>query len=80
MKLPFFAAAPAAMTDYSGMTVNERLVISGQIDLWDAAVLAGDKARMIEILVKTHLTQSQAEETAAAVLADPERYGFPPRA
>jgi hypothetical protein len=26
------------MTDYGGMIVNERLVVSGQIEAWDAAV------------------------------------------
>lgn len=79
MKRPFFKAAPAMTTDYSGMTVNERLVVAGQIELWDSAVLAGDKAGMIEILLRTDLTRSQAEETATATLANPAKYGFPPR-
>ncbi|WP_168212902.1 MULTISPECIES: hypothetical protein [unclassified Bradyrhizobium] len=40
---------------YAGMTVNERLVMSGQI----AA------------------TAKQAAKTADAVLANPQKYGFP---
>ena len=63
---------------YAGMTVNERLVISGQIAAWDAAVAKGDRARMIEVLMATELTAEQAAFTADATLADPEKYGFPP--
>ena len=38
---------------YAGMSVNERLVISGLIAAWDKAVVSRDRARMIEILVAT---------------------------
>jgi len=65
------------MTDYHGMTVNERLVMSGQMAAFDAAVMARDGARMIAILVATDLTEAQAQQTTAAVLADPARYGYP---
>jgi hypothetical protein len=64
------------MTDYSGMTVNERLVISGQLKAWDAA---GDRAKMIEILMATALTEKQAIFTADTTLADPAKYGYPPK-
>ena len=67
------------MTDYAGMTVNERLVLSGQIDAWDAAVVVGDRARMIEILRATDLTEEQAIFTADTTLADPVKYDYPPR-
>jgi hypothetical protein len=67
-----------AMPLYAGMTVNERLVISGQIAAWDAAVVSGDRARMIEILMATELTAEQAAYTADTTLANPEKYGFPP--
>ena len=63
---------------YAGMSVNERLVISGQIAAWDAAVVSGDRARMIEILMATELTAEQAAYTADTTLANPEKYGFPP--
>jgi hypothetical protein len=66
------------MTDYSGMTVNERLVISGQLEAWDVAVAAGDRAKMIEILMATDLTEKQAIFTADTTLADPAKYGYPP--
>ena len=63
---------------YAGMTVNERLVISGQMAAWDAAVMSGDRARMIEILMATELTAEQAAFTTETTLANPEKYGFPP--
>lgn len=63
---------------YAGMTVNERLVISGQMAAWDAAVVSRDRARMIEILMATELTAEQAAFTTDTTLANPEKYGFPP--
>jgi hypothetical protein len=63
---------------YAGMTVNERLVISGQFAAWDKAVIGRDRAKMIEILMATELTARQAAETTDATLANPEKYGFPP--
>ena len=63
---------------YAGMTVNERLVVAGQIDAWDAAVIARDRTKMIGILMAVELTAKQAAETTDATLANPEKYGFPP--
>jgi hypothetical protein len=63
---------------YAGMTVNERLVISGQMAAWDAAVVRRDRARMIEILVATELTAEQAAHTADTTLGDAEKYGERP--
>jgi hypothetical protein len=59
------------------MTVNERLVVSGQIAAWDAAVARRDRAGMIAVLMSTELSAKQAAETTDAVLADPQKYGFP---
>ena len=64
------------MSLYAGMTVNERLVIAGLIAAWDEAVISGDRARMIEILMATDLTAEQA--STDTTLANPEKYGFPP--
>lgn len=63
---------------YSGMTVNERLVISGRINDWDKAVVSRDRVKMIEILMATELTAEQAAYTTDTTLANPEKYGFPP--
>ena len=67
------------MPDYGGMTVNERLVISGQIEAWDAAVAVANRTGMNAILIATEMTERQALETVAAVLANPARYGHPVR-
>jgi len=61
------------------MTVNERLVVSGQIAAWDKAVIGRDRAKMIEILMAAEMTAEQAAETADTTLANPEKYGFPPK-
>jgi hypothetical protein len=63
---------------YAGMTVNERLVISGQMAAWDKAAVARDRPKMIEILMATELTAEQAAFTTDATLANPEKSGFPP--
>ena len=64
------------MTDFGGMTVNERLVVSGLLDAFDGAARARDTAKMIEILMRVGMTPQQAEETARAVVSDPARYGL----
>ena len=63
---------------YAGMTVNERLSVSGHVADWDEAVVRGDRARMIEILMATELTAEQAAYTADTTLGNPEKYGYPP--
>ena len=45
---------------YAGMTVNERLVISGHIAAWDETVIGRDRAKMIEILMAVEMTAEQA--------------------
>lgn len=40
---------------YAGMTVNERLFLSGRLDEWDAALQLRDQARMIAILTALDL-------------------------
>jgi hypothetical protein len=57
---------------YAGMTVNERLVKSGQIAAWDAAVAGRDRAddRGPDV---TELSEKQAAETSGAAPADPQK-------
>jgi hypothetical protein len=62
--------------DYGGMTVNERLVVSGLADEWDAAVRRRDREAMIAILMRVDLAQADAAWSADTLLADPSRYGF----
>ena len=56
---------------YAGMTVNERLSVSGQFAAWDAAVAKRDRAGMIEILMATELTAEQAAFTTDTTLGNP---------
>jgi hypothetical protein len=52
--------------------------LRGRIKAWDRAVIARDRAKMLEILMATELTSAQAAFTADATLVDPEKYGFAP--
>ncbi|MFY9342653.1 MAG: hypothetical protein WAT39_09200 [Planctomycetota bacterium] len=60
--------------DHAGMTVNERLHTAGLLAAFDAAAKARDRARMLAIL--TQVAVPSPERTVAAILADPQRYGY----
>jgi len=64
------------MPDYSGMTVNERLVLAGLMDAFDQAARRRNRAEIIEVLLKVELTPQQAAWTTDALLANPARYGY----
>ena len=53
---------------YGGMTVNERLVMSGLIATWDRAIAEGDRVTAIEVLGQVDLENQAAAivETALA--------------
>ena len=60
--------------DYSGMTVNERLVTADLMDQFDVAARSGDRDAMIRLLVAVDL--ADPHHTADALLKDPARYGY----
>ena len=53
---------------YAGMTVNERLSVSGQFTAWDQAVIGRDRAKMIEILMAVELTLHGATRVVDVVV------------
>jgi hypothetical protein len=61
---------------YGGMTINERLVVSGLIDEFDAAARRRDRDATMAILRKVALTEKGAAHTADAILTDPSYYGY----
>ncbi|HEX3657141.1 MAG TPA: hypothetical protein VHV55_15115 [Pirellulales bacterium] len=61
---------------YGGMTINERLVMAGLIEPWEAAVIRRDRAEMLRLLVLTDLSIAAAEQTTDMTLANPKFYGF----
>ena len=63
------------MSKYGGMTTNERLAVAGLMDAFDDATRRGDRAAMIDILLRVEFTPEGAERTADQVLAEPTRYG-----
>jgi hypothetical protein len=64
------------MTDYSAMTVNERLVASGLMDEFDAALRARDRTRIMAVLERVALSKEDAAFTADTILGNPKRYGY----
>ncbi|MCW3848545.1 hypothetical protein OF829_15020 [Sphingomonas sp. LB-2] len=58
----------------SGMTVNERLSVTGLMDQWDVAVRARDRATMIDLMRKVEV--EPPEPTVDSFLANPAPYGF----
>lgn len=62
--------------DFRGMTINERLVMSGLMDEYEQAASIRDAERMVSILVRTHLPKAAAEATVKAILANPGFYGY----
>ena len=59
------------------MTVNERLFVAGLVQQFDEAISSGDRPRAIGILLRVALSDASAGETVDAVLANPEKYGYP---
>ena len=64
------------MSNYSGMTVNERLFKAKLLDIWDKAIQTKDKKMAIDILLKLELDEKQAGETVDAIFRNPSKYGF----
>jgi len=64
------------MSKYGGTTVNERIVLSGMNDAFNAA--ARDRAGMIKILARLEMSGQGAAAVAddIYILANPEKYGF----
>lgn len=58
-----FMVKQNAHKKYAGMTVNERLYEAGLIEEFDKARKAKDRAALVNILVKTGLTEGQANKT-----------------
>ena len=58
------------------MTVNERLYEAKLMSEFDDAANKRDVNKMIAILIKTDLTETQAQETTNAIIDNPSMYGY----
>lgn len=67
------ASRPHLPTEIGGMTVDERLACLGLFPDWDAAFLARDRAKLIEIA--TRLEIADPAFTVDTTLADPAKHG-----
>ncbi|TLZ51645.1 MAG: hypothetical protein E6K21_01770 [Gammaproteobacteria bacterium] len=60
----------------SGMTANERLYSRGLLPEFDAAARRRDLPAMVHLLRKVEISEADANSIAAAVLANPSKYGL----
>jgi hypothetical protein len=62
---------PRRLSEYeaSGMTVNERLFVSGLMDAFDRATANGNRAEMAEILGQVYLTPGSITKIVDTCLA-----------
>lgn len=61
---------------YGGMTVNERLVVAGVMDQFDAAIRRRDRTAAIAVLTELDMSHASAASTVDATLSDPSKYGY----
>lgn len=61
---------------FTGMTVNERLVVAGLVDEFDSAAHARDRVRLCAVLRRVAFSAEEAESIADSVLGNPARYGY----
>jgi len=64
------------VTDYAGMTVNERLAVAGLMQAFDKAVMARNRSAAVAILRQAELSEEQAASTVDTIVANPGRYGY----
>lgn len=63
-------------TDYSGMTLNERLYIAKLMDEFNSAIKRNDKENVIEILKKVDLDSTEAAFIINTIYNNPKKYGY----
>ena len=62
-------------TDYSGMTLNERLYEAKLMAEYDLVVKKRDRKKILEILKQVSLEGEEAIYIVNTVLNDPQKYG-----
>jgi hypothetical protein len=61
------------MSEYAGMTVEERLILSGMNFCFDEAVQAGNRSKMIQILVALEIPPADAAQFVETMWMDPAK-------
>lgn len=64
------------MSEYAGMTVEERLVLSGMNFCFNEAAQAGNRSKMIQILVALEIAPMGAAKLVETMLVDPAKDEF----
>lgn len=64
------------MSEFVGMTVEERLMLSGMNFCFDEAAQAGNRSKMIQILVALGIAPEGAAKLVEAMFMSPEKDEF----
>jgi hypothetical protein len=64
------------MSEFAGMTVEERLLLSGMNFCFDEAAQAGNRSKMIQILVALGIAPAGAAKLVETMLVSPEKDEF----
>lgn len=64
------------MGRFGGLTLNERLHVSGLLQKFDEAIHSRNKEEAVKLLLKTGMRKVEAEETASEIIRDPKAYGY----
>ena len=64
------------MARFGGLTLNERLHVSGLLERFDEAIHSQNKDEAVKLLLKTGMRKVEAEETVGEIIKDPKAYGY----
>ncbi len=64
------------MARFGGLTLNERLLVSGLLERFDEAVHTQNHEEAVKLLLKTGMRKLEAEDTVTSILSDPKAYGY----
>lgn len=66
------------MARFGGLTLNERLLVSGLLPKFDEAIHSNNQEEAVKLLLKTGMRKVEAEDTVNDILSDPKAYGYEP--
>ena len=66
----------AQQPNLGGMTVNERLVLTGLVQQFETAIHSRDRRAAVDVPLQVALSEATATATVDAVFDNPTKYGY----